>query len=1458
MKKTNFELLPLGRRFAASSFALLLLLLSGCSQGDLWEPDEKEVFKKQNIEAGEWIPTKMYPSQPELVSSADTTSSSSSDEDEDLSSAAGSSSSAVVRHQVRFVSEPEEGGSIRMKEDGEWHEVAGARNIDENSDLELAFFPSIGWKIDSLAFDDSTVLDASAVGASADSLGWTWRKVNRPATITPFFSLKSYRVVATTGEGGTVTPDTAMVQHGKSATFKFKPAKGYDLAEVTVDGTSVPFEDNAYVLANVTGPRAVHGVFALVQYRVTATVSGGHGAISPDHREVAHGGSATFTLTPDQGYVVDSVTVDGVRIDVVDNTVTLSNLDSSHAVVACFTGAKFTVTPSVVGGHGTVTPNTAQPAAYNGSVAFTFKPDAGYEIDTVKVGGHAVTATNNAYTVRNITGDSAVSVSFKQSVYTIEPSNMTPAGGSVSPAEPVQKHYGESQTFTFTPNTGYRVKSVKVDETEVCPDGGCTSYTLENIDAGKTLYVTFELLRYPVEVSVGAHGTMDPAGATVNVAHGQNQTFSWTPDTDYELDTLKVDGAPVSPTGENSYTFQNVTEGHSIAVTFRTSKFTIAASATGEGVSITPNGDVLVSRGATQAFAINVSSGYRIVSVLIDGAANTQAKTDKSYIFANVQENHTIAVTGEAIPERNLAISTVPANDVGGTASFAGNVTKALEGSEVSFSWTPEPLWKLDSVTVNGARIQNPGSPQTITVGAADQNVVVHFGRSHYTITATLGGIGASITPADTGLAVPGGSRKFTFAPTDAEQYRIDSVLIDGAANAGAKTAGEYTFADVRADHTIRVVGAQIPNYDVTMAKTSVCGNSGTVCPAVNCSVVNATTGNSTPNPFSIREGRTDSVRVTPGPGSQIDSLVVNGSRVTQNQTGEYIYRISNIAENKNVHAFFGVQPSCAGNVCTITAQAGEHGSISPSGDVGVALHKDSTFTITPADGYVLNSLTLNGIDVKDKCLSNGNGTACDFALTNAVEGGVILEAGFELGNSYTITVTAGAGGSITPGTGNVAEHGSRTYTITPNPHYSINQVLVDGEANAAAKSSGQHTFTDVTTTHIIEATFTADPKYGVTTTTNVAGKVTFSPNNPTNIWKDSVLHIGWTVDNAYTIDSVSVDGVRDDAAPAAGHVDLTMTGDHTLHVQIREKPAFEITTTAPSGGVTFTPANPSVPQGNNQRISWEIAAGYVVDDVQIDGAANATAKTNGYHDFNGVVGTHSVVVNTHAVPKYYVKSVRSANVTANKADSVEFNEGDNVSIAYTAASGYYISSATVDGNAQSVGSYVASWTYTANSIAANHEVAVNATALPEYTITASAGANGSISPSGSTQVTRGGSQSYTITPASGYVIAEVLVDGVANAAAKSSGSYTFSNVTAEHTISVTFEEDAGLTCVEWSSGLWAWNGVSYSNMDTNIGTPGGTAYRCRSNQQVNCNAYAPTEPIWGDIAFEVVGICRQ
>jgi hypothetical protein len=75
-------------------------------------------------------------------------------------------------------------------------------------------------------------------------------------------------------------------------------------------------------------------------------------------------------------------------------------------------------------------------------------------------------------------------------------------------------------------------------------------------------------------------------------------------------------------------------------------------------------------------------------------------------------------------------------------------------------------------------------------------------------------------------------------------------------------------------------------------------------------------------------------------------------------------------------------------------------------------------------------------------------------------------------------------------------------------------------------------------------------------------------------------------------------------------------------------------------------------------------------------------------------------------------------------------------------------------------------------------------TSGPTFTITASAGTGGAISPSGAVSVSSGGSQTFTITPDAGYAISAVTVDGTNVGAV---GSHPFTNVTADHTIAATF-----------------------------------------------------------------------
>ena len=91
-----------------------------------------------------------------------------------------------------------------------------------------------------------------------------------------------------------------------------------------------------------------------------------------------------------------------------------------------------------------------------------------------------------------------------------------------------------------------------------------------------------------------------------------------------------------------------------------------------------------------------------------------------------------------------------------------------------------------------------------------------------------------------------------------------------------------------------------------------------------------------------------------------------------------------------------------------------------------------------------------------------------------------------------------------------------------------------------------------------------------------------------------------------------------------------------------------------------------------------------------------------------------------------------------------------------------------------------AHWTYTGGGGSSGYSY---------YTIKATAGTGGSISPSGSISVREGRDQTFTITPDKGYAVANVKIDGKSIGAVK---SYTFENVSRTHTIEVVFMKANG------------------------------------------------------------------
>ncbi|MEK7952958.1 InlB B-repeat-containing protein [Luteolibacter soli] len=223
--------------------------------------------------------------------------------------------------------------------------------------------------------------------------------------------------------------------------------------------------------------------------------------------------------------------------------------------------------------------------------------------------------------------------------------------------------------------------------------------------------------------------------------------------------------------------------------------------------------------------------------------------------------------------------------------------------------------------------------------------------------------------------------------------------------------------------------------------------------------------------------------------------------------------------------------------------------------------------------------------------------------------------------------------------------------------------------------------------------------------------------------------------------------------------------------------PAPIITASAGANGSITPTGAVEVPGGDDKSFTITANSGYHVADVLVDGAS-VGAVTN--YTFSAVEVNHTIsasfAVNTST---HTITASAGAHGSISPSGSVTVNHGVNSPFTITPEAGYHVADVLVDG--ASVGAVT---NYTFTNVVANHTVNVSF-ALNSYSITASAGAHGSISPAGTSSVSHGSSLQYTFTPDPGYQVAEVFVD---NVPVSSLDAYSFDEVTANHTISATFD----------------------------------------------------------------------
>ena len=159
----------------------------------------------------------------------------------------------------------------------------------------------------------------------------------------------------------------------------------------------------------------------------------------------------------------------------------------------------FNVITSVDGGNGTITPSK-NGVVEGTKVEIAFTPDTGYMIDKVLVNTVETTVTGNKIEL-TVNENKEVKVSYKKIPFTVTVKDVD--GATITPNGAVAVSYGETQEFTITANSGYKLVKVLVDGTDKTADMVGDTLKLTNITSNINLEVVVEKIVY--EVTEGAN-----------------------------------------------------------------------------------------------------------------------------------------------------------------------------------------------------------------------------------------------------------------------------------------------------------------------------------------------------------------------------------------------------------------------------------------------------------------------------------------------------------------------------------------------------------------------------------------------------------------------------------------------------------------------------------------------------------------------------------------------------------------------------------------------------------------------------------------------------------------------------------------------------------------------------------------------------------------------------------------
>ena len=273
-------------------------------------------------------------------------------------------------------------------------------------------------------------------------------------------------------------------------------------------------------------------------FNVITSVPGGNGTITPSKIDVIEGSKVKITFTPNTGYMIDKVLVNGIEKTVTGNEIEIT-VDEEKTVEVSYKKIPFTITVEEVTGA-TVNPDGTVTVGYGDNKDFTITANTGYKLVKVLVNDVEKVLDGNTLKLKNITSNMKIKVVVEKIEYKV----IEGAEQTYTIKEDTEARFRIDADYSLFNNKVY-VDNVLVDSSNYTSKSGSTIITLK-----KEFVDTLSVGEHTLKVVFNDGGEAETTFTIEKKAENNNNNENNTPSKPEDKEEMKDNGSNPK-TGDN-------------------------------------------------------------------------------------------------------------------------------------------------------------------------------------------------------------------------------------------------------------------------------------------------------------------------------------------------------------------------------------------------------------------------------------------------------------------------------------------------------------------------------------------------------------------------------------------------------------------------------------------------------------------------------------------------------------------------------------------------------------------------------------------------------------------------------------------------------------------------------------------------------------------------------------------